>query len=382
MVSTAYVSGAVLCLTSGVLCLLTGSILLLYSGRKKPGSYLGLSYLAFGYAFLIAGLTYGRLIYYLPHLYRTGNICWLICMPLSWLYIRTTVTNKGLSRWDLLHLLPLLLYLVDYAPFLFSSTSSKSAIIYADLNNMGHLVRYAEGWLLPVNSQIPIRAVQSLVYWLLQIGLLASPSASQMRKDRSWFRWILLYVTLQIPVFLPTLVALFTGVYQFLWASTIPPVAAGFLSAVTLFLNPRMLYGVKKAETAPPPSKTRSSLDQEFIGRLTVQLERVMREEKPFLQADYTSKELADTVGIPLYKLSAYINQNIGTNFSEYLNQWRIRYCLDMIHEKKTEHLNLHGIATKCGFNNRNTFSAAFKKVTGQPPSVYLHANESPEQGA
>jgi YesN/AraC family two-component response regulator len=84
-------------------------------------------------------------------------------------------------------------------------------------------------------------------------------------------------------------------------------------------------------------------------------------------------------MGVPLYKLSAYINQTIGTNFSEYLNQWRIQYCLDMIHEKKIEHLNLHGIATKCGFNNRNTFSAAFKKVTGKPPSVYLHANEWPE---
>lgn len=378
MVSTAYASGALLCLTSGILCLLTGSILLLYSGRKRPGLYLGLSYLAFGYAFVIAGLTYDHLIYYLPHLYRTGNICWLVCMPLSWLYIRTAITNKGLSAWDLLQLLPLALYLVDYSPFLFSSAAVKSAVIYSDINHMNRLIRYSQGWFLPENSQIPIRAVQSMFYWVWEVGLLASPAAAQMRKDRSWFRWILLYVGLQIPVFLPTMLALFTGIYQFLWASTIPPVAAGFLSALTLFLNPRILYGIRKAE-APPPARTRPLLDQEFIGKLTVQLEKVMRERMPFLDPDYTSKELADTIGVPLYKLSAYINQTMGTNFSEYLNQWRIRYCLDMVREKKLEHLNLHGIATKCGFNNRNTFSAAFKKVTGKPPSVYLHMNESPE---
>jgi hypothetical protein len=162
MVSTAFVSGAILCLTSGILCLLTGSILLLYSGNKRPGLYFGLSYLAFGYAFVIAGLTYSRLIYYLPHLYRTGNICWLLCMPLSWLYIRTSITNKGLSRWDLLHLLPLALYVVDYSPFLFSSAGVKAAVISADLNNMNQLIRYADGWFMPVNSQIPIRVAQSL----------------------------------------------------------------------------------------------------------------------------------------------------------------------------------------------------------------------------
>lgn len=378
MVSTAYMSGAVLCLTSAILCLLTGGILLLYSGRKRPGLYLGLSYLAFGYAFVIAGLTYSHLILYLPHLYRTGNFCWLTCMPLSFLYVRTSITSKPLSPWDLLHLVPVLIYVVDYSPFLFSSATVKEAVVYADLSNLNQMIRYAQGWLLPVNSQIPIRAVQSLVYWILQIGLLASAAAAPMRKDRSWYRWIVLYIALQVPLFLPTLATLVTGKFQILWAATIPPVAAGFLSAVTLFLNPRILYGIRKIE-APPPARTKPLLDQEFIGRLTVQLERVMREEKPFLHADYTSKELADTIGVPLYKLSAYINQTTGTNFSEYLNQWRIRYCLDLIHEKKTDHLNLHGIATKCGFNNRNTFSAAFKKVTGKPPSVYLHANESPD---
>ncbi|MES1222207.1 MAG: AraC family transcriptional regulator [Bacteroidota bacterium] len=31
-------------------------------------------------------------------------------------------------------------------------------------------------------------------------------------------------------------------------------------------------------------------------------------------------------------------------------------------------------MATQCGFNNRNTFSSAFKKVTGKPPSPYLQS--------
>jgi AraC-like DNA-binding protein len=261
-------------------------------------------------------------------------------MPLSWLYIRTSVTGKPLSKWDLFHLLPVALYLVEYFPFLISSTAVKTAALQADITNLNQLLRYSQGWLLPANSQIPIRAVQTMVYWGLQIGLLSSSATAPMRKDRSWVRWMILYNALQIP----------------------------------LFLNPRILYGLKEVDSPPPSRAKPLLLDNEFVQYLTIALEKVMREEKPFLHADYTLKKLADAVGVPLYKLSAYINQVTGTNFSEYLNQWRIRYCLDLIEEKKIIHLNLHGIATTCGFNNRNTFSSAFKKVTGKPPSVYLHA--------
>jgi len=376
MVLTAFVTGAVLCLISVTCCLLTGSILLLYSGRNGPGAYLGLSYIACGYAFLVAGLTYSGLLYYVPHLFRTGNICWLLCMPLSWLYIRTSVTRKPLSAWDLLHLLPVTLYLIDYFPFLVSSAAVKTAVLRADITNIDQLLRYSQGWLLPANSQIPIRAIQTMLYWSLQIGLLTSSATLQMRKDRSWFRWMILYNTLQIPMFLPTVIVMITGAREYLWASTIPPVAAGLLSAITLFLNPRILYGLKAAEPPPPVRAKPLLLDNDFVERLSIQLEKVMRDEKPFLHADYTLKKLADTVGVPLYKLSAYINQTTGTNFSEYLNQWRIRYCLELIREKKIVNLNLHGIAAKCGFNNRNTFSSAFKRVTGKPPSVYLHTRD------
>ena len=53
-----------------------------------------------------------------------------------------------------------------------------------------------------------------------------------------------------------------------------------------------------------------------------------MLEKKPFLDPNYTLKDLADATNVPMYKLSAYLNQTTGTNFSDYLNQWRIRFCL------------------------------------------------------
>jgi AraC-like DNA-binding protein len=375
MLPTAYVTGAVLCLVSVIFCLLAGSILVLYSTANKPGLYLGLSFLCLGYAFTIAGLTYSRLIIHVPHLYRTGNICWLLCMPFSWLYIRTTITQKPLSRWDILHLLPLALYLVDYSPFLVSSATEKVAMIEVDTLNLERLIGYRQGWILPANAQVPLRTLQTLFYWILQVRLLASPQASSLRRDEACLRWMILYNTLQLPLFLPNLFVLLTGHKAVVWASTIPPVTSGLASAISLFLYPRILYGSRRMTDILAQIKTKPTPDHIYLQRLSAQLEKFMREEKPFLDPDYTLRQLAEAIGVPLYKLSAYLNQTTGTNFSDFLNQWRIRYCLDLIHEKKLHNLNLNGIAGKCGFNNRNTFSSAFKKVTGQAPSVYLHSN-------
>jgi AraC-like DNA-binding protein len=150
------------------------------------------------------------------------------------------------------------------------------------------------------------------------------------------------------------------------------PIAGSLLSMMALYLHPTILYGLKPR----PAGKSKTNLDMEFIDRLALRLEKTMREKKPFLNPDCTLRELADTLDVPLYKLSAYLNQTLGTNFSEYLNQWRIRHCLELFREKQTEHLNLNGIARKCGFNNRNTFSTAFKKITGKAPSTYLHAED------
>ena len=48
---------------------------------------------------------------YLPHVYRTGIIAHLLYMPASYLYIRSVVTNKGLTKIDFIHLIPALIYI-------------------------------------------------------------------------------------------------------------------------------------------------------------------------------------------------------------------------------------------------------------------------------
>ena len=128
----------------------------------------------------------------------------------------------------------------------------------------------------------------------------------------------------------------------------------------------RSFLGEKKKNT-----NAHVQLSNETIQDLKLRLSTLMNEEKPFLKQGYHMKDLADDLRIPVYQLSAFINQVFGVHFNDYINKFRISYCEAIIKTEPARH-SFKELAYKCGFNNRNSFAAAFKKFTGQKPSDYV----------
>ena len=112
-------------------------------------------------------------------------------------------------------------------------------------------------------------------------------------------------------------------------------------------------------------------LTPERIQYIEGMLGMFMHEKKPFLRTGYSIRLLGDELGIPSYQLSAFINQWLGMNFNEYFNWFRVRHCQELMDNGDSGQLNLRGLAYRCGFNNRNTLTTAFKKFTGRTPSDY-----------
>jgi AraC-like DNA-binding protein len=129
----------------------------------------------------------------------------------------------------------------------------------------------------------------------------------------------------------------------------------------------RSLFGKKKRS-----KRIEGQLSRESIEELKSRLNTLMEEEKPFLQKGYHMKEMADDLQIPVYQLSAFINQVLGMHFTDYMNKLRISYCEGLIKNGRAAKLNLTDLSFKCGFNNRNSFATAFKKFTGRKPSDYM----------
>jgi AraC-like DNA-binding protein len=59
-------------------------------------------------------------------------------------------------------------------------------------------------------------------------------------------------------------------------------------------------------------------------------------------------------------------------NFNDFINEYRIIFSIDKLLKKEWMYKKLETIANESGFNNRNTFISAFKKVTGVKPSEFL----------
>ena len=101
-------------------------------------------------------------------------------------------------------------------------------------------------------------------------------------------------------------------------------------------------------------------------------LKDLMIEKKPFLQRGYHIKELADELQIPVHQLSAFLNQVLGMHFSDHINKYRIDHCIELINTNSPGRPNLQQLSKICGFNNRSSFTTAFKKFTGQKPFDYI----------
>lgn len=101
-------------------------------------------------------------------------------------------------------------------------------------------------------------------------------------------------------------------------------------------------------------------------------LDEYLLNEKSFLRRRYSIQDLAQETGIAMHQLSAFLNKERGMNFNDFINQYRIHYCLQFLQASVIKKMNLFELAGICGFSNRNTFTCSFKKVTGETPSAFI----------
>lgn len=110
---------------------------------------------------------------------------------------------------------------------------------------------------------------------------------------------------------------------------------------------------------------------------LKPQVERLFRDARPYLKHSYSLQELSDSLYVPLYRMSAFINQEYAMRFTDFVNLHRIGHAILLIQQGDAYHWSLDGLAGRCGFNNRNSFRDAFKRFTGQIPSEYLKRKQT-----
>ncbi len=98
-------------------------------------------------------------------------------------------------------------------------------------------------------------------------------------------------------------------------------------------------------------------------------LEKSMREEKLFLKADLTLAEVASHIGTNRTYLSSCLNQELNSNFYEYVNSFRVAEACRILNSDSL--ITMQEVAVKSGFNSLSTFNRSFSKFMRISPGRY-----------
>jgi AraC-like DNA-binding protein len=184
-------------------------------------------------------------------------------------------------------------------------------------------------------------------------------------------KWVMAIYTGSALIFISFSLALLLSSYQIYFSGAL---IFSLLLYLVIFI---MLYKRKSTElfpiTAPPRYATKKVNEQEAAALLQA-LDRLMIEKEMFKNPNLTLPELAKAVNWPGHQLSQVLNDNLGKNFTTFVNEYRIEAACKMI--AANHPFSLEAIGYEVGFNSKSTFYTSFRKIKATTPLLYKESLE------
>lgn len=124
-------------------------------------------------------------------------------------------------------------------------------------------------------------------------------------------------------------------------------------------------------------SKKRHKLNEKEINKIKNLVDTFLEEKKGYCRPELSLSILANEINTTTNKLSWVLNNIYKKTFYELVNEYRIEYFLQRIHENKHKEFTLISIAFEVGFNSKSTFYKAFKEITNFTPTEYIRKFEN-----
>lgn len=102
---------------------------------------------------------------------------------------------------------------------------------------------------------------------------------------------------------------------------------------------------------------------------------KLMEEDKFFLNPNISLADVSRELKISQRNLSELIHKESQTNFSQFVNYYRVEEAKKLLIDAKNDNLNMLGIAYDSGFNSKASFYSVFKKFTSQTPNNFKNSN-------
>ena len=230
--------------------------------------------------------------------------------------------------------------------------------------------------------------LDNLLSILLNIGLLimaysrikkvhfAVAPAPQEQTNHAWVKSLLfLSIILYVAVFVVNVVSTFDQ--EWLIYFKIESAINSVFSLALVFASMRIpvfsIHGdFQDLDPVTRIKYVKSSLSDQGSENLWTEIQRIMREEKPYLNAEFRLSDLAQNVDRSVHHVSQAINEQEGIGFSDFISQLRVQEAKRLLDEDRASQVTILAIALEAGFNSKTAFYSAFKKVVGKSPTAYL----------
>jgi AraC-like DNA-binding protein len=369
------------------------SFVLLFLNKvdRHANRLLALGLINMSVTLILNGLSYvdGFFVSY-PHFFRLGIFSHYLLAPFFYLYVRATINRESsFSKWDWLHFLPALFHFLEFIPFYLMPIAEKRAYVRFVFSHIEIISQQREGF-LPAYVHPFLKIGTGIVYDFFQVRILFFAYKNKIewvKKNKVVWNWLVCLTSSYSFTFIFVFVILFfkTGIdmraYSILSLGLVQ-----FFCIITLVFKPSVLYGMGQSMDMTPflviDNKT-EIINKKFIlsidkkQQYKQKLEAFIENEKPYFKKKYSIREFANDCDIPEHHLSIVINGDYGCNYTDFINRYRVNFIINNRYDKNWSSFSLEGLASEAGFNSRNSFLIAFKKVTGCTPSVYFAQNNN-----
>jgi AraC-like DNA-binding protein len=302
-----------------------------------------------------------------PHVYFLLSPFGFLFGPTLYFYVRSlTYRDFKFKVWDSLHLVPFVSVWIYFSwLFHFRSTATKLAIQKFQAEN------------------IPFEEILINTALLFLIALYVGGSIVILRGYRRNFKDIYSSLNEKKLSWLNLVLYGFMAIWVFdvagftLYLSSIPHL---FLNTVTMLLvlvfanlvvfmglkHPEIFTGIEHKEKYQRSPLTKEEKEQ-HLRRLLAYMES----KRPYLNPSLTILNLSKKLSISSRYLSQVINETLGVNFFDFVNQYRVEEAKRLITDSSVNFRNILNILLDSGFNSKSAFNRVFKRHTGMTPTQF-----------
>lgn len=299
------------------------------------------------------------------------GIIFLLGNVFHYFSIRFLISNSNQFKWSLLlHFFPIIFIEILGFFFLFPAHSLKK-IGYTHLFETQH-------FMFTLNNNYIFglfRVIQPLIYIILGGFLVNSfyRSSKYLATPKPTRRFILLFYFQKIIIMFWFLVGLI-GFNLNLDITSYISIAGFSISALILttyiMLNPNMFLQIIK----PNSNSKKTVSNSAILTDLAVKLNRLMDENKWYLDANYSLTNLSADTDITANTIREIITEEGYKNFSAYINSFRIAHAEQLISKGYLDTYSIESLCKDSGFQSEATFYRVFKKIHDRTPKEYSYS--------